>query len=172
MYLRLSLWPVSIGPTTGSPRHSLTGTQAGRGDAARKEADIHRVMADRGISFSRGGVSPSRLRTLPDRRALVAGHKITASGRMGDAPAARCEREAPECREGLRMHLRTRRSGGGMAAYGRKLLRLARPEGPISEVCGFQARAPIHLSHIWCVDDIAEIPRKYREDAVTLRAPG
>jgi hypothetical protein len=45
-------------------------------------------------------------------------------------------------------------------------------ESPIQAITGFLARGPLMLSHIWCVDEVKQIPKRFRDDAEHLVYPG
>lgn len=45
-------------------------------------------------------------------------------------------------------------------------------ESPIQAITGFLARGPLMLSHIWCVDEVKQIPKQFRENAEHLVYPG
>lgn len=43
---------------------------------------------------------------------------------------------------------------------------------PVQSITYFMARGPLMISHIWCVDEAKQIPRKFREEAIDLVYPG
>jgi hypothetical protein len=45
-------------------------------------------------------------------------------------------------------------------------------ESPIRAIVGFRARGPLMLSHVWCVDKLAQIPRALTKKAIHLVYPG
>lgn len=45
-------------------------------------------------------------------------------------------------------------------------------ESPIRAIVGFRARGPLMLSHIWCVKNLAQIPKSFAANAIQLIYPG
>lgn len=45
-------------------------------------------------------------------------------------------------------------------------------DSPIQAITGFRARGPLMLSHIWCVDNLVQIPKVFVNNAIQLVYPG
>lgn len=45
-------------------------------------------------------------------------------------------------------------------------------ESPIRSIAGFRVRGPLTVSHMWCVDDIRQVPKKFTRGAIQLIYPG
>ncbi|KPJ49785.1 MAG: hypothetical protein AMJ38_02780 [Dehalococcoidia bacterium DG_22] len=45
-------------------------------------------------------------------------------------------------------------------------------DSPVRGTIGFRVRGPLWLSHMWCVDQLTQIPEEYLEEAVRLSYPG
>jgi TIR domain-containing protein len=45
-------------------------------------------------------------------------------------------------------------------------------ESPIRAIVGFRVRGPLILSHIWCFDDLVQVPKSFIKNATQLVYPG